>query len=39
MGKHHLEAIILAGVVAAGYLNAAVDLERRFGIIEHWRRP
>ena len=38
MGKYHLEAIILAGVVTAGYLNAAIDLEHRLGIIEHGRR-
>ena len=38
MGKHHLEAIILAGIVASGYLNAAVNLEHRLGIIEHGRR-
>src|SRR5205823_4430870 len=31
--KHHLEAVILGGVMAAGYLDAAIHLEHRLGII------
>lgn len=38
MSKHQLEAIMVGGIVAAGYLNAAVNVEDRFGIIEHGRR-
>jgi len=37
MGKHHLEAVILTGIVAAGYLNAAIDLQRGFREVQHWR--
>ena len=37
MLKHQLEAIMIGGIVAAGYLNAAVHIEDRFGIIEHGR--
>ena len=32
---HQLEAILVAGIMAAGYLNAAIDLTDRFGIIKH----
>ena len=38
VGKDHLEAVILGGIMAAGYLNAAIDLEHGLGIIEHWGR-
>ncbi len=36
--KHHLEAVIIAGIVAASYLDAAIHFQRGFGIIEHRRR-
>jgi hypothetical protein len=32
--EDHLEAVIIGGIVAAGYLDAAIDVvERGFGII------
>jgi hypothetical protein len=34
----HLEAVIIAGIVAAGDLDAAIDIELGFGEIEHWGR-
>ena len=34
---YQLEAILIAGIMAAGYLNAAIDLARHFGEIEHRR--
>ena len=34
--EHHLEAVVIGRIVAAGYLDAAIDICRRcFGIIEH----
>ena len=38
MSLYQLEAILIAGIMAAGYLNAAIDLARHFGEIEHGRR-
>src|SRR5690606_25688034 len=38
--EHHLEAVVVGGVVAAGDLDAPVDLVGgSFGVIEHRRRP
>src|SRR6185369_4985406 len=38
--KYHLEAIVIGGIVAASYLNAALHVfHLGFGIIEHGRGP
>ena len=37
--QHHLEAVVVGRVMAAGDHDAAVDLQRRLGVIEHRRRP
>ena len=37
--KHHLEAVIVGRIVAAGDHDAAVHVELGLGIIEHRRRP
>ena len=37
--EHHLEAVIVGRIVAAGDHDAAVDVELGLGIIEHRRRP
>ena len=37
--EHHLEAVIIGRIVAAGDHDAAVDVELGLGIIEHRRRP
>ncbi len=37
MVKHQLEAIVIGGIMAAGYLDAAVHIQDRFGMIEHRR--
>ena len=39
MPQHHLEAVIIGRIVAAGDHDAAVDVELGLGIIEHRRRP
>ena len=37
MTQYHLEAIILGGIVAAGYLNAAINaVQYGLSIIKHW---
>ena len=38
--EHHLEAVVVGGIVAAGDLDAAVHLlGRGLGVVEHRRRP
>ena len=37
--EHHLEAVIVGRIVAAGDHDAAVHVELGLGIIEHRRRP
>ena len=37
--QHHLEAVVIGRVVAAGDHDAAVDVEHGLGIIKHRRRP
>ncbi|PAV93323.1 hypothetical protein WR25_26851 [Diploscapter pachys] len=37
VAQHHLEAIVVARIVAARHMDAGVDAQRRFGEIQHRR--